>query len=429
MRRHQVVDAHRTFVIVGAGLAGAKAAETLRSEGFTGRVILIGDERDHPYERPPLSKGYLTGKDDRESVFVHEPSWYAAADVELHLGQPAVHLDREAKKVVLGDGTVLYYDKLLLATGAEPRRLDIPGTGLAGVHHLRRLAHAERLKGVLAGLGRDNGHLLIAGAGWIGLEVAAAARGYGAEVTVVEPEATPLHAVLGPEIGRLFADLHADHGVRFHFGARLTEIVGHDGMVLAARTDDGEEHPAHAVLSAIGAAPRTALAETAGLALVDREHGGGIAVDSSLRTSDPDVYAVGDVAAAHHPVLGTRLRVEHWANALNGGPAAARAMLGQEVGYDRVPYFFSDQYDVGLEYSGYAPAGGYDQVLIRGDVGKREFIAFWLSEGRVLAGMNVNVWDVTEHIQALIRSKTPVNREALADPSVPLESLVRAEGA
>ncbi|MFD5410120.1 NAD(P)/FAD-dependent oxidoreductase [Streptomyces nojiriensis] len=424
-----MVDAHRTFVIVGAGLAGAKAAETLRSEGFTGRVILIGDERDHPYERPPLSKGYLTGKDDRESVFVHEPSWYAAADVELHLGQPAVHLDRDAKKVVLGDGTVLYYDKLLLATGAEPRRLDIPGTGLAGVHHLRRLAHAERLKGVLAGLGRDNGHLLIAGAGWIGLEVAAAARGYGAEVTVVEPEATPLHAVLGPEIGRLFADLHADHGVRFHFGARLTEIVGHDGMVLAARTDDGEEHPAHAVLSAIGAAPRTALAETAGLALVDREHGGGIAVDSSLRTSDPDVYAVGDVAAAHHPVLGTRLRVEHWANALNGGPAAARAMLGQEVGYDRVPYFFSDQYDVGLEYSGYAPAGGYDQVLIRGDAGKREFIAFWLSEGRVLAGMNVNVWDVTEHIQALIRSKTPVNREALADPSIPLDSLVRAEGA
>ncbi|MFE2286964.1 NAD(P)/FAD-dependent oxidoreductase [Streptomyces sp. NPDC059443] len=424
-----MVDAHRTFVIVGAGLAGAKAAETLRSEGFTGRVILIGDERDHPYERPPLSKGYLAGKEERESVFVHEPSWYAASDIELHLGQPAVQLDRDAKKVVLGDGTALPYDKLLLATGAEPRRLDIPGTGLVGVHHLRRLAHAERLRGALAGLGRDNGHLLIAGAGWIGLEVAAAARGYGAEVTVIEPEATPLHAVLGPEIGRLFADLHASHGVRFHFGARLTEIVGHDGMVLAARTDDGEEHPAHAVLAAIGAAPRTALAETSGLALVDREHGGGIAVDASLRTSDPDIFAVGDVAAAHHPMLGTRLRVEHWANALNGGPAAARAMLGQEVSYDRVPYFFSDQYDVGLEYSGYAPVGGYDQVLIRGDVGKREFIAFWLSDGRVLAGMNVNVWDVTEHIQALIRSKVPVDRERLADPTVPLSSLVPVEGA
>ncbi|MFD3677707.1 NAD(P)/FAD-dependent oxidoreductase [Streptomyces sp. NPDC058613] len=424
-----MVDAHQTFIIVGGGLAGAKAAETLRAEGFTGRVILIGDEHDRPYERPPLSKGFLVGKEERDSVFVHEPSWYASADVELHLGQPAVHLDRENKSVRLGDGTLLHYDKLLLATGSEPRRLDLPGTDLVGVHHLRRLAHAERLRGVLAALGRDNGHLLIAGAGWIGLEVAAAARGYGAEVTVVEAEATPLYSVLGPEIGRLFADLHAGHGVRFHFGARLTEIVGQDGMVLAARTDDGEEHPAHAVLSAIGAAPRTALAETSGLALVDRAHGGGIAVDASLRTSDPDVFAAGDVAAAHHPVLGTRLRVEHWANALHGGPAAARAMLGQEVSYDRVPYFFSDQYDVGLEYSGYAPAGGYDQVLIRGNVGKREFIAFWLSEGRVLAGMNVNVWDVTEHIQALIRSKAPVDRDKLADPSVPLASLVTAEGA
>ncbi|MFI5620242.1 NAD(P)/FAD-dependent oxidoreductase [Streptomyces sp. NPDC051567] len=423
-----MVDAHRTFIIVGAGLAGAKAAETLRSEGFTGRVILIGDERDHPYERPPLSKGYLVGKESRESVFVHEPAWYAGADVELHLGQPAVHLDRGAKAVRLGDGALLHYDKLLLATGSEPRRLDVPGTGLAGVYHLRRLAHAERLRNALAGLGRDNGHLLIAGAGWIGLEVAAAARGYGAEVTVVEPEATPLHAVLGPELGQFFTELHAGHGVRFHFGARLTEIVGHDGMVLAARTDDGEEHPAHAVLAAIGAAPRTALAETSGLALVDRAHGGGIAVDASLRTSDPDVFAAGDVAAAHHPTLGTRLRVEHWANALNGGPAAARAMLGQEVSYDRVPYFFSDQYDVGLEYSGYAPPGGYDQVLVRGDVGKREFIAFWLSGGRVLAGMNVNVWDVTEDIQALIRSKAPVDPEALADPTVPLSSFTGAEG-
>ncbi|MEV6669819.1 FAD-dependent oxidoreductase [Streptomyces sp. NPDC051162] len=419
-----MVDAHQTFVIVGGGLAGAKAAETLRSEGFTGRVILICDERDHPYERPPLSKGYLTGQDDRDSVFVHEPAWYAQADIELHLGQPAVHLDRENRSVRLGDGTRIHYDRLLLATGAEPRRLDIPGTGLAGVHHLRRLSHAERLRGVLASLGRDNGHLVIAGGGWIGLEVAAAARGYGAEVTVVEPEPTPLHTVLGPELGQLFTDLHSEHGVRFHFGARLTEIAGHDGMVLAARTDDGEEHPAHDVLAAIGAAPRTALAEAAGLALVDRADGGGIAVDASLRTSDPHIFAAGDVAAAEHPWLGTRLRVEHWANALNSGPAAARAMLGQEVVHDRVPYFFSDQYDVGLEYSGYAPPGSYDQVVCRGDVGKREFIAFWLSEGRLLAGMNVNVWDVTETIQGLIRSGTRLDPDALADPSVPLESLL-----
>ncbi|MFF8847373.1 NAD(P)/FAD-dependent oxidoreductase [Streptomyces sp. NPDC015127] len=418
-----MVDAHRTFVIVGGGLAGAKAAETLRAEGFTGRVILIGDERDHPYERPPLSKGFLTGKEERDSVFVHEPGWYAQADVELHLGQPVVAIDRAAKSVRLGDGAVIHYDKLLLATGAEPRRLDIPGTGLAGVHHLRRLAHSDRLRGVLAALGRDNGHLVIAGAGWIGLEVAAAARGYGAEVTVVEPEATPLHQVIGPELGQVFSELHRERGVRFHFGARLTEIIGQDGMVLAARTDDGEEHPAHEVLAAIGAAPRTALAEGAGLALADRAHGGGVAVDASLRTSDPDIYAAGDVAAAQHPLIGARLRVEHWANALNGGPAAARAMLGQAVTYDRVPYFFSDQYDLGMEYSGWAPPGSYDQVVLRGDVGKREFIAFWLSGGRVLAGMNVNVWDVTESLQQLIRSKARVDAQALGDPSVPLAEL------
>ncbi|MFH8367602.1 NAD(P)/FAD-dependent oxidoreductase [Streptomyces sp. NPDC018031] len=418
-----MVDAHLTFVIVGGGLAGAKAAETLRAEGFTGRVILICDERDHPYERPPLSKGFLTGNEDRDSVFVHEPAWYAQAHIELHLGQPAVRLDRAAKAVTLGDGTRIHYDRLLLATGAEPRRLDIPGTDLAGVHHLRRLAHAERLRGVLAALGRDNGQLVIAGAGWIGLEVAAAARGYGAEVTVVEPEPTPLHGVLGPELGTLFAEIHREQGVRFHFGARLTEIIGQDGMVLAARTSDGEEHPAHAVLAAIGAAPRTALAEAAGLDIVDRRHGGGIAVDAALRTSDPDVFAAGDAAAADHPLVGTRLRVEHWANALNGGPAAARAMLGQDVSYDRVPYFFSDQYDIGLEYSGYAPPGAYDQVICRGDVGKREFIGFWLREGRVLAGMNVNVWDVTESIQRLIRSGARLDPVALADPSVPLDSL------
>ncbi|MEU5041349.1 NAD(P)/FAD-dependent oxidoreductase [Streptomyces griseorubiginosus] len=420
-----MVDADQTFVIVGGGLAGAKAAETLRTEGFTGRVILICDERDHPYERPPLSKGYLLGKEERDSVFVHEPAWYARNDIELHLGETVDAIDRTAKTVRFGeDGTAVHYDKLLLATGAEPRRLDIPGTDLAGVHHLRRLAHAERLKGVLAALGRDNGHLVIAGAGWIGLEVAAAAREYGAEVTVVASSSTPLYSALGPELGNVFAELHREHGVRFHFGARLTEIVGQDGMVLAARTDDGEEHPAHDVLAAVGAAPRVALAEQAGLELVDRAHGGGIAVDEHLRTSDPDIYAAGDVASFHHALFDTRLRVEHWANALNGGPAAARAMLGRQVTYDRVPYFFSDQYDLGMEYSGWAPPGSYDEVVIRGDAGKREFIAFWVKQGRVLAGMNVNVWDVTEPIQGLIRSGTRVDTEALADPHVPLESLV-----
>ena len=420
-----MVDTNETHVIVGAGLAGAKAAETLRAEGFTGRVILLGDEREEPYERPGLSKGFLTGAEESEALQVHEPAWYATHEVELHLGQPVTALDRKAKEVRLGDGTAIRYSKLLLATGSFPRHLRVPGADLAGVHYLRRLPHAERLRSVLQNLGRENGRLLIVGAGWIGMEVAAAARGYGAEVTVVEHNPTPLHRVLGPELGSFFADLHREHGVTFQFGASVTEVVGQDGVVLAALTDSGEELPAHAVLVAVGAAPDTRLAEAAGLEIASREDGGGIAVDASLRTSDPDIFAAGDLASAHHPLFERRLRVEHWANALNGGPAAARAMLGQEVTYDRVPYFFSDQYDLGMEYSGFAAPGDYSQVVIRGDAAKREFIAFWLdAENRVLAGMNVNVWDVADTIQQLVRSRRPVDPERLGDPNVPLDSLL-----
>jgi 3-phenylpropionate/trans-cinnamate dioxygenase ferredoxin reductase subunit len=419
-----VVDAHETHVIVGAGLAGAKAAETLRAEGFTGRVILVGDEREHPYERPGLSKGFLAGSSSRAELFVHDSPWYAAHEVELRLGSPVTRLDRAERAVELADGTVLHYDRLLLATGSSPRPLDIPGIDLGGVHYLRKLPDSERLRATLQTLGRENGRLLLVGAGWIGLEVAAAARTYGAEVTVVEPQPTPLYGALGPEVGEFFARLHQDHGIRFHFGASITAIEGEDGMVLAAHTDDGDEHPAHAVLVGIGAAPDTGLAEAAGLEIAPREDGGGIAVDSSLRSSDPAVFAAGDVASVDHPLFGRRLRVEHWANALNGGPAAARAMLGQDVVYDRVPYFFSDQYDLGMEYSGYAAPGSYDHVVVRGDAGKREFIAFWQGpDNRVLAGMNVNVWDVTDPIQQLVRSGRPVDPDRLADPSVPLTDL------
>ncbi|WP_049580103.1 NAD(P)/FAD-dependent oxidoreductase [Streptomyces sp. SBT349] len=424
----------RTFVIIGGGLAGAKAAQTLREEGFAGRVILIGDEHEQPYERPPLSKDYLTGRAERESVFVHAPGWYAHNRIELHLGQPAVAVDPSVREVRLGDGTRLPYDALLLATGAEPHRLGIPGTQLANVHHLRRLAHSDHLRGVLTSRARAGEPLVIAGAGWIGLEVAAAARTLGAEVTVVEPGPTPLHAVLGPELGAILADLHREHGVAFHFGTRPAEITGRDGMVAGVRTEDGRELPARAVLAAIGAGPRTALAEGAGLDLAE---GGGIAVDPALRTSDPRIFAAGDVAAvaqpghggtsrAPGPGGGARRRVEHWANALNSGPAAARSMLGQEVAYDRVPYFFSDQYDAGLEYSGWAPPGTYDRVVFRGDVAKRAFIAFWLRDNHVLAGLNMNVWDVTAPIQHLIRTGHPVDPEALADRATPLDSLLPA---
>jgi 3-phenylpropionate/trans-cinnamate dioxygenase ferredoxin reductase subunit len=403
----------QTFVIVGAGLAGGKAAETLRAEGFAGRIVLIGEEPERPYERPPLSKEYLRGKQPREKAYVHEPGWYDEHRVELQLGAKAVGLDTAGRTLALDGGDAISYDKLLITTGAIPRPLPVVGADLDGVLSLRRLPDSDRIKGVL----REGARIVVVGAGWIGLEVTAAAREAGAEVTVVEVAPLPLQRVLGDEVATIFADLHRQHGVDLRFGTGVQEILG-KGQVSSVLLSDGTEVPADAVIIGIGVAPAVELAEAAGIKLEN-----GIVTDEHLRTSAPDVYAAGDVANFYHPLLGRRIRVEHWANALNGGPAAARSMLGQDVVYDRLPYFYTDQYDLGMEYSGYTEPGGYDQVVFRGDVAKREFIAFWLSGGKVLAGMNVNVWDVTDPIQALIRAGREVDAAQLADTSVPLESL------
>jgi 3-phenylpropionate/trans-cinnamate dioxygenase ferredoxin reductase subunit len=403
--------ADQTFVIVGASLAGAKAAEALREDGFTGRVVLIGEEPDRPYERPPLSKGYLLGAEEREKVFVHEAGWYDEHNIELRLSTVVTAIDRPGRAVVLAGGERIGYDRLLLATGSVVRRLDVPGADLAGVEYLRRLDHADRISDGLTGDRR----VVVIGGGWIGLELAAAARLRGAAVTLVEMLDLPLERVLGPELGRVFADLHREHDVDLRLGAGVREIKGAAGRATAVVLTDGTELPADVVLVGVGIAPATGLAEAAGL-----EVDNGVLVDASLRTSDPDIFAAGDVANMLNPVFGERLRVEHWANALNGGPAAARAMLGRDVTFDQVPYFFSDQYDLGMEYAGYAPPGRYDQVVFRGDVASREFIAFWLRDGRVVAGMNVNVWDVTDEIQDLIRAGGAVDVARLTDPKVPL---------
>jgi 3-phenylpropionate/trans-cinnamate dioxygenase ferredoxin reductase subunit len=399
-----------TFVIVGAGMAGGKAVETLRDEGFDGRVVLVGAEPERPYERPPLSKDYLRGEQERAKVYLQEAGWYAEHDVELRTGVTVERLDLAQRSVVLTGGESIAYDALLLATGAEPRRPPIPGADLDGVHVLRTLADSDGLRAVLD----RGGRLAVVGGGWIGCEVAASARQRGLDVTVIEPAELPLLRVLGPELGAFYRDVHAEHGVRLALGTGVEAIEG-SGRAERVRTSDGATIDCDAVVLGVGVTPRTALAE--GVLDVDN----GILVDASLRASVDGVYAAGDVANHDHPLLG-RVRVEHWANALEQGPTAARAMLGQDVVYDRVPYFFSDQYDVGMEYAGLSEPG--DEVVFRGDPATREFVAFWLRDGRVTAGMNVNVWDVNEHIQELVRSRATVDRARLVDPDVPLETLV-----
>jgi 3-phenylpropionate/trans-cinnamate dioxygenase ferredoxin reductase component len=405
------MNGDRTHVIVGASLAGAKAAETLRKEGFDGRVVLIGSENERPYERPPLSKDYLRGEVGREKVYVHDDGFYAEHDIELRLGRTAMDLDTSNGELTLDDGERLRYDRLLLATGAEPRRLSIPGAELDGVFYLRSVEDSDALR---ARLDRG-GSVVVVGAGWIGAEVAASARQRGLEVTVVEPASVPLERVMGAEVGAIYRDIHTDHGVRMLMGTGVEAFKG-DEAVERVRTSDGHQLDCDFVVVGVGVQPCIQLAMQAGLAIEN-----GILVDEQLQTSVSGVFAAGDVANAHLPFFGERIRVEHWANALNQGPVAARNMLGRSVAYERLPYFFSDQYDVGMEYSGFART--WDRVVFRGDPATREFVAFWLVEDRVVAGMNVNVWDVTDSIKRLINERVAVDDRTLSDPDVPLEQL------
>jgi 3-phenylpropionate/trans-cinnamate dioxygenase ferredoxin reductase subunit len=404
----------QTHVIVGAALAGAKAAEALREEGFEGQVVLIGDEPELPYERPPLSKDYLRGESPREKARVHPDGFYADHGIDLREATSVASVDTADRTVELADGERIRYDRLLLATGAEPRRLQAPGAELDGVHYLRTFSDADAIAARLEGGGR----VVVIGAGWIGAEVAASARQKGLEVALVEMAQVPLEHVLGREVGQIYADVHHDHGVDLHTGVGLESFEGGD-RVERVRLANGTLLDCDFVVVGVGVTPRTALAEAAGIP-VDN----GIPVSKRLETSVAGVFAAGDVANAFHPFYGRKLRVEHWANALNQPATAAQAMLGKPASYERLPYFFSDQYDVGMEYTGYATE--WDEVVFRGDTGAREFIAFWLHGGRVVAGMNVNVWDVTDAIKALILSKREIPAERLRDPDLPLEQL--AEG-
>lgn len=430
-----MAEAH--VVIVGGGLAGAKTAEALREEGFDGAITLLTAEDEIPYERPPLSKEYLQGKQEFEDAQVHPESWYEEQRVQLRRGVRAESVDAAAGTVALSTGESLHYTDLVLATGSEPRRPDWPGVEAAGVHVLRTHEDAEALReafGVVADADseKDAGHdaagsgparrLVCVGGGWIGLEAAASARQAGLDVTVLERSAVPLGKILGDRVAGVFAQLHRDNGVDLRTETSVERILVKDGRATGVRLQDGSEIEADLVLLGLGATPRLEAARSAGLE-IDAETGG-VAVDASLRSSDPHVYAVGDIASVAHPVLGHRLRVEHWATALNQPAVVAKAIVGGNARYTELPYFFSDQFDLGMEYIGWVAPHERTDVVLRGSLEDREFVAFWVAEdGSVKASMNVNVWDVPDAVKPLITECKPVDREALADPDVPLAHL------
>jgi 3-phenylpropionate/trans-cinnamate dioxygenase ferredoxin reductase component len=405
------VNGKQTFVIVGAGLAGAKAAETLRGEGFDGRVVLVGAEASPPYNRPPLSKGYLRGERERSSIFVHSEGFYHDKEIELLRSTRVSRIHPGVAQVETDSGRRLDYDRLLLATGARPRIMNVGGSDLDCIHYLRTIGDSDRLRQDL----KRTTRLAVIGGGWIGSEVAASARQLGVDVVLIDRRSNPLEKVVGPEVGAVFRQLHTDHGVEFRPNTRIESFIGH-GTVEGVRTTSGEVIAADLVLVGIGVLPRTELAADAGLELDD-----GVVTDHRLRTSAPKIFAAGDIASAWHPLFNRRLRVEHWANARDQGIIAARNMLGQSHSYDRIPHFLSSQYDFSIEYAGHA--WHWDQVVFRGDPASRSFIAFWLAGGRLVAGMNANIPGVHDDIEALIRSRTQISVEELLDPDLPLHEI------
>ncbi|WP_243399854.1 NAD(P)/FAD-dependent oxidoreductase [Arthrobacter glacialis] len=403
------------MVIIGGGLAGATAAETLRKEGYAGTITLVAQETEIPYQRPPLSKGFLAGKEGGDALLPLPASWYPDHNITLLTGTTATALDPQAHTVTLSNGTTVAYAKALIATGAEPRHISFPGVDLKGVHTFRTKADSLALKDLLTGGGKN---VVMVGSGWIGMEIAATATELGNHVALLGLEDVPLSVAIGNELGTVFADRHQEAGVQFLLPASAAEIQGTHGHVSSVLTTTGVTLPADVVIVAVGVVPNTELAQAAGLTINN-----GIEVSAALQTSDPDVFAAGDVANSLHPFTGAHARSEHWANAIASGKVAAQSMLGQDAVLDDIPYFYTDQFDLGMEYSGFGALTKDAELVVRGSLEKRAFIAFWVLEGRVVAGMNVNVWDVQDAIKALIASRRIIDTRALADPQTPLEDI------
>ncbi|WP_411731810.1 NAD(P)/FAD-dependent oxidoreductase [Paeniglutamicibacter sp.] len=388
-------------VVIGGGLAAAHCVHSLREGGYTKPITLIASENEVPYERPPLSKEFLQGNKQAQELEPFAADWYADTDVDLRLGVTAESIDTAAKAVSLGGSAPVGYENLVIATGCRSRlggrNANMAGWDLPGVYTLRSLEDSKKIKEQLV----SGKRLVIIGAGWIGMEVAASARTAGVEVTVITPDQVPLATAMGTEFGAHVAQLHIANGVQCRFGTAVSGIASDPEKGLVVQTPTGDI-PADFVLLAIGAVPNNELAVAAGL-----EVGTGVVVDEYLRSSDSNILAIGDIAEAYNTTLGRAMRVEHWDNAIRQGKLAAATILGRDESYDWLPYFFTDQFDLGMEYVG--DRGADDDVVVRGDMAAGEFVIFWLRQGVVTAAMNVNIWDVNDHLRSMIGKNIPVS--------------------
>jgi 3-phenylpropionate/trans-cinnamate dioxygenase ferredoxin reductase subunit len=406
------VSSSETICIVGTGLAGGSAAPALREAGFSGRVILVGAEGELPYDRPPLSKAYLTGKMPLEKLWLRPSAYYAEHGIELRTGV-ALALDPNGRRLEISDGGSISYERLLIATGSAARELAVPGARLDGVLTVRSLQDADRLRARLESRPR----VLVVGAGFLGCELAAAARSLGCEVKIVEVGSAPM-AAMGGQVSHFVAELHLSHGVPIECTASVVELRGQaklEEVVLG----DGRLVPCDVALVCVGAGPRLAL--TTGTGLVAD---GAIPVDTSCRSSDPNIFAAGDVAAMWHPKLGRRVRLEHWDNAVRQGRHAARAMMGDRSPYEAIPYFWSEQYDAMLQQVGLPETAS--ELVLRGQPGEPRFSVFGLNGGLVVSCVAINQFRDLSAARRMIGSGQRVAASSLADPGVDLRSLVDA---
>jgi 3-phenylpropionate/trans-cinnamate dioxygenase ferredoxin reductase subunit len=385
---------------------------TLRQEGFDGRVVVIGAERHQPYERPPLSKEYLRGEAEFRDAWVRPADFYVESDVEIRLGVRAERVDLRSQVVELEDAERLHYDKLLLATGGRNRRLTVPGVDLEGVYDLRTVDDADAIRAV-AEPGR---RAVVVGMGFIGSEVAASLRQLGVEVVVVAPGSVPLQRVLGDEVGAVLADIHREHGVDLQFGDAAAAFEGVERLERVV-TASGRRIECDFAVVGVGIEPATELAGGTGIQVEN-----GIVVDELCRTNVDGVYAAGDVANHYNPVFRRSVRVEHWDNALNQGPAAARSMLEKAEPYEQVYWFWSDQYDVNLQYAGFHTT--WDELVVRGSLEERGFVAFYCIGGRVLAAVALNRGRDLRRSIPLIRAQRQIEAGKLRDADLDLRALV-----